>query len=1269
MRKIRTVLALICVLSLGLAFTFYGRADKVNAADADESRLKSLFVVTDGKNAIEKADVFFAEAELRTSAHNEISVDGNTVSRLSTQGQKKVGGVYIDRVTTGGTAATNEIMQVEYAKTLNLTDNDFSIPLIKFAVPVDGNESFSYAYDKKVFNTRNFDVADITVRDAVDSEKYFVITIYQQSNYTETQIGCSYVFVRTSAMNEGKVDVYRFVNGASFSTEYNNREFSFYYDYSENKLKVGDYNDSKKEVFDLNAMGISAIDSAKITVRTIKNLKNQNSYTDIYGKSTVLNNFNTLTKSALKTDKSAKIIITDIDGTNFAPTGGKRETVLTKDGAYIKAAVTGDEYLRGAVKRLPQPDNAPDGYVVYDNYVLLTRMKGAMVYIPDSSEGVDTENYFYNSASEYFEVTDGNFANDTAILSSINGSAEYSGIGFKLNNGAKIAYKGKVNLADKSAADKLIELFVTPEETKSGGEEFSAIKIKFYDLHDGRNCINLLISQANDKQFTKITAYASWYDEQNGQTVTQNPLGYFLAIDKYSVDFPSQATQSLYGKPVGSNGYLPITFYYESATKKLYATPVADKNNAKTKGLIRDFSLNETQMPIRESKVACVDGVWQGFSSDEVGVEISAQTVGGKVGNLSVLSIGDVDFGAPHTVKPLITGIKDIYYPLPLITDCYDPSTRVRVAMEDVSLVRRVFYVSDGTEYEVENGKFLPDKAGEYRCEYYAATGDKTYRTDAIIKIDDASVAPALELNVSDYNKKYYGDCVLDVSATSGSGIYLGNTHLNATLKIYKDGEFVCDYDFAVDGEKAFDEGVYKLEWTTSDALGRVVVKTVNFAVVYSDIRFADGIDEISTVDKNSEISVTAADVTVWDYQSEGGRPYSSDIVIEISENGSEFKKYNGEKLSVGEYEIRYTATYEAVEGSVKKTLSITRKITVKDLTEPVFAFSKQVSGLYENTDKTADGVYFYKAIKGKNFSVRGVTASDDGSDLTDGIKYSLIRNASVVADETPYDKNVGVTVLPDENGTYILKFTVSDGVNESLMYISVEVKDVWLTVEINDVQTTAEVGEEVDLNNSFTVKNIDGSSASGYIVKITCKTDGNTEQSAAGGKFTPVFVGTYTVTIAAGIDGDTAYAVTQIEVKDTTAPVIGEVVLPEKATKGETVILPDPEIKDNYDLAPELRVFVEYGGERKRIVNGNFVPDKSGEWYVIYEAEDGSGNVGVSKKYKITVTDNSEQPSGESGQSGKGCNGRLAVESSLAVLGIAFAAAILLQKFKKEGK
>ncbi len=515
----------------------------------------------------------------------------------------------------------------------------------------------------------------------------------------------------------------------------------------------GDYNDAQNAVFDLTALGVEKIESAKITVRTIKNLKNQNSYTDIYGKSTVLNNFNTLTKSALKTDKSAKIIITNIDGTDFTPVGGNRETILTKDGAYIRASATSDDCLLGAVKRQPQPSETPDGYVVYDNYPLLTRLKRATVYIPESPDGVDAENYFYNSADEYFEVSDGSFASNSAILSSVSGSAEYSGVGFKLNNGVKISYKGKVNLAGKTADDKLIELFISPEENKSGGEEFASIKIKFYDLNDGGNCINLLISQANDKQFTKMTAYASWYDESNGKTVTQNALGYFLAIGKYSVDFPSQATQSLYGKPVGSNGYLPITFYYDNSTKRLYATPVADKNNSKTKGLIRDFSLNETQMLIRESKVDCVDGVWQGFSGDEVGVEISVQTVGGKVGNLSVLSLGGVDFGAPHTITPIVTGVKDLYYPLPTIGDCYDPSARDCVAVEDVSLVRRVFFVADGKEYKVEDGKFLPDKAGDYRCEYYAAIGGKTYRTDTVIRVDDASKAPALNLNVSEYKR------------------------------------------------------------------------------------------------------------------------------------------------------------------------------------------------------------------------------------------------------------------------------------------------------------------------------------------------------------------------------------------------------------------------------------------------------------------------------------------------------------------------------------
>ncbi len=1263
MRKIRAVFILIFTLSLVLAAAFYGGGKKeVKAADADESRLRSLFVVTDGKNAIKEASVYFAEAELRTSVYNAISNGETVVSRLSSQGQKKVGGVYIDRVKTDGNAALNEITQVEYAKTCKLTDNDFSVPLIKLAVPNDGNESFSYAYEGKVFNSRNFDVLDITVKDAKNSEKYFVITVYQQSSYSETQIGCSYVFVRTPAMNAGKVDVYRFISGASFSTEYNNREFSFFYDYSGNKLKVGDYNDAQNAVFDLTALGVDKIESAKITVRTIKNLKNQNSYTDIYGKSTVLNNFNTLTKSALKTDKSAKIIITNIDGTDFTPVGGKRETILTKDGAYIRASATSDDCLLGAVKRQPQPSETPDGYVVYDNYPLLTRLKRATVYIPESSDGVDAENYFYNSADEYFEVCDGSFASNSAILSSVSGSSEYSGVGFKLNNGAKISYKGKVNLAGKTADDKLIELFIAPEEDKSGGEEFASIKIKFYDLNDGRNCINLLISQANDKQFTKMTAYASWYDESSGKTVTQNALGYFLALEKYSVDFPSQATQSLYGKPVGSNGYLPITFYYDNSTKQLYATPVADKNNSKTKGLIRDFSLNETEMPIRESKVDCVDGVWQGFSDEEVGVEISAQTIGGKVGNLSVLSLGGVDFGAPHTITPIATGVKDLYYPLPTIDDCYDPSARDRVAVEDVSLVRRVFFVADGKEYKVEDGKFLPDKAGDYRCEYYAAISGKTYRTDTVIRVDDASVAPALNLNVGEYNRKYYGYCSLDVSADADSGIYIKPTELPVDLKIYKNGLFLCEYDFNTNGEKAFDEGEYELEWTVRDALERVTVKTVKFSVVYSDIRFADGISEKSTADRNSEISVKADDVIVWDYASEGGKPYRVNIVVEISENGGAFKKYDGEKLKIGEYEIRYTATYEAVQGAEEKTLSVSRKISVKDLTKPVINFAKTVSGLYENADKTAEGTFFYKAVKGQAFSVKGITALDDGEDLTERVKYTLVKNASVVTDGVAYDKDGGITVLPEENGTYILKFAVSDGTNESLLFISVEVKDFWLTVEANGVPATVEVGEELDLKDYFTVKNVDGSATQGYTLSFSFVTDGTTAQSAVNGKFRPAFTGVYAITCTAEKDGETAYITVSTISQDTIAPVIGKVSLPETATIGETIFLIEPEVKDNFDITPKLKIFVEHDGERFEVISGSFVPDKAGEWFVIYEAADGSGNASVSEKYKITVGDGTKPAQ-------KGCNCRLSVDRMLITLCITCAAAMIIKKSKKEGR
>ncbi len=344
-----------------------------------EADLAGLFKVTDGKNAIDEAVVKFAEAEIRTSKIPATEAGG------SWEGAYKANGVYIDRVTTAGNDANGEIMQINYAKPIYLADNALTTPFIKFAVPNDGNETWTalkFNETTKSYNARNYDVIDIAVEDTENANNYFVITIYPHNNYGESQPTGSFISIRTAGRTLGfntpsySNSPYKYVTNTSVCADFRNQEYAFYYDYETNSLKVGNYNDTANDTFVLD--GTTAIKTAKLTIRTIKNLKNASSYTDIYGKNTTLQNFNAITGAALKTDKSAKLVITNIDGVSLAASNGTKNVSLVKEsGAGVYGARTSSNYLYGAVKRDPQPEGVDSHYTVYDNFPLVIDRQGA----------------------------------------------------------------------------------------------------------------------------------------------------------------------------------------------------------------------------------------------------------------------------------------------------------------------------------------------------------------------------------------------------------------------------------------------------------------------------------------------------------------------------------------------------------------------------------------------------------------------------------------------------------------------------------------------------------------------------------------------------------------------------------------------------------------------------------------------------------------------------------------------------------------------------
>lgn len=392
MKRIKNKLASLLVVS-ALAVTAVAGAINLplkalaETRTVTESDLTYLFKVTDGENAIDKAVVKFAEAEIRTSKIPKTEAGG------SWEGACKANGVYIDRVATAGNDANGEIMQINYEKPIYLADNELTTPFIKFAVPNDGNETWTalnFSGTTKSYNVRSYDVIDVTVEDAENANNYFVVTIYPHNNYGESQPTGSFISVRTAGRTVGfntpsyTNSPYKYIVNTSVCTDFRNKEYAFYYDYESNSLKVGNYNDTANDTFVLS--DITAIKTAKLTIRTIKNLKNASSYRDVYGKNTTLQNFNAITNAALKNDKSAKLVITNIDGVSLATSDGTKNVSLVKEsGAGVYGARTNSSYLDGATKQDPQPEGVDSHYTVYDNFPLVINHK-------DASLSYDTAN-------------------------------------------------------------------------------------------------------------------------------------------------------------------------------------------------------------------------------------------------------------------------------------------------------------------------------------------------------------------------------------------------------------------------------------------------------------------------------------------------------------------------------------------------------------------------------------------------------------------------------------------------------------------------------------------------------------------------------------------------------------------------------------------------------------------------------------------------------------------------------------------------------------
>ncbi|MBQ7370141.1 MAG: hypothetical protein IJW58_04100 [Clostridia bacterium] len=122
---------------------------------------------------------------------------------------------------------------------------------------------------------------------------------------------------------------------------------------------------------------------------------------------------------------------------------------------------------------------------------------------------------------------------------------------------------------------------------------------------------------------------------------------------------------------------------------------------------------------------------------------------------------------------------------------------------------------------------------------------------------------------------------------------------------------------------------------------------------------------------------------------------------------------------------------------------------------------------------------------------------------------------------------------------------------------------------------------------------------------------------------------GVYTVTYKAVDEfGNTASLSREFEVGDFKAPEI--LLRSEKITayRGESVNLAPLSILDNYTLSPNYTCAIYKDGTLVENAVERFTPNEAGEYIVVYEASDESGNT-VNKEIKLTVLENYAQSNG----------------------------------------
>lgn len=329
-----------------------------------------------------------------------------------------------------------------------------------------------------------------------------------------------------------------------------------------------------------------------------------------------------------------------------------------------------------------------------------------------------------------FKVSDELYSVDKPSASAIYatdyeiGSEKVNGILVTLTDGSTFKYNKVFDISDKTADDLLVRFNIIATET--GRYDFKKITVRFTDIYDEKNYFDINVS---DSYGNGATCFAK--AGASNQTLT----GLQWMPDANHPEVPSKRTDD-YGTYVrcnfrntpndGNRATETFDAYFDYAEKKAYGSVKDSSAYAREENGMMGNYICDLDDPL------CYNNLWDGFAMGECKVSVFAESFASSYGTILLTDIfgeSGEDFAvnlmrdeeSPEIIVD--TGYAEDRTPYAIVGKEYKifPATSKdssRKTRGMVALVYRDYYGENPVSVTVENGVFVPDKAGDYAIVY-----------------------------------------------------------------------------------------------------------------------------------------------------------------------------------------------------------------------------------------------------------------------------------------------------------------------------------------------------------------------------------------------------------------------------------------------------------------------------------------------------------------------------------------------------------------------